>query len=164
MAIRSIRKIGDSILEKKCKEIKEMTDKTGDLIQDMFETMYDANGVGLAAPQVGILKQLFVVDIGDGVRYVCINPKIEVVGEEEQCGEEGCLSVPGKEGKVTRPMNIYLEALDQNMEPFSLDASGFLARAFCHEYDHLQGVLYTEKVEGDLEDVQYEELEEEEMI
>ena len=164
MAIRSIRTIGDSILEKKCKEIKEMTDKTRDLIQDMFETMYDANGVGLAAPQVGILKQLFVVDIGDGVRYVCINPKFEAVGEEEQCGEEGCLSVPGKEGKVTRPMNIHVEALDQNMKPFSLDASGFLARAFCHEYDHLQGVLYTEKVEGDLEDVQYEELEEEEMI
>ena len=164
MAIRSIRTIGDSILEKKCKEIKEMTDKTRDLIQDMFETMYDANGVGLAAPQVGILKQLFVVDIGDGVRYVCINPKIEVVGEEEQCGEEGCLSVPGKEGKVTRPMNIHVEALDQNMKPFSLDVSGFLARAFCHEYDHLQGVLYTEKVEGELEDVQYEELEEEEMI
>ena len=164
MAIRSIRTIGDSILEKKCKEIKEMTDKTRDLIQDMFETMYDANGVGLAAPQVGILKQLFVVDIGDGVRYVCINPKIEAVGEEEQCGEEGCLSVPGKEGKVTRPMNIHVEALNQNMEPFSLDASGFLARAFCHEYDHLQGVLYTAKVEGELEDVQYEELEEEEMI
>ena len=164
MAIRSIRTIGDAILEKKTKAVKEMTGRLKELISDMFDTMYDANGVGLAAPQVGILKQIFVVDIGDGVRYVCINPKIEAVGEEEQCGEEGCLSVPGKEGKVTRPMNIHVEALNQNMEPFSLDASGFLARAFCHEYDHLQGVLYTEKVEGDLEDVQYEELEEEEMI
>jgi len=164
MAIRTIRTIGDSILEKKTKPVKEMTERLQELISDMFETMYDANGVGLAAPQVGILKQIFVVDIGDGNRYVAINPEIRTRGEEVQTGEEGCLSVPGKEGKVTRPMNIHLEALDQNMEPFSLDASGFLARAFCHEYDHLQGVLYTEKVEGDLEDVQYEELEEEEMI
>ena len=164
MAIRSIRKIGDSILEKQCKEIKEMTDKTKELIQDMFETMYDANGVGLAAPQVGILKQLFVVDIGDGVRYVCINPKIEAVGEEEQCGEEGCLSVPGKEGIVTRPMKIEVKALDQNMQEYTLEASGFLARAFSHENDHLNGILYTEKVEGELEDVVYEELDEEEVI
>jgi len=164
MAIRTIRTIGDSILEKKTKPVKEMTERLQELISDMFETMYDANGVGLAAPQVGILKQIFVVDIGDGNRYVAINPEIRTLGEEVQTGEEGCLSVPGKEGKVTRPMNIHVEALDQNMKPFSLDASGFLARAFCHEYDHLQGVLYTEKVEGELEDVQYEELEEEEMI
>ena len=164
MAIRSIRTIGDAILEKKTKAVKEMTGRLKELISDMFDTMYDANGVGLAAPQVGILKQIFVVDIGDGKQYVAINPEITVVGEEVQTGEEGCLSVPGKEGVVTRPMHIKVKALDQNMKKYTLDASGFLARAFSHENDHLQGILYTEKVEGELEDVVYEELEEEEEI
>ncbi|MBF0982250.1 MAG: peptide deformylase [Lachnospiraceae bacterium] len=164
MAIRSIRTIGDAILEKKTKAVKEMTGRLKELISDMFDTMYDANGVGLAAPQVGILKQIFVVDIGDGKQYVAINPEITVVGEEVQTGEEGCLSVPGKEGVVTRPMHIKVKALDQNMKEYTLDASGFLARAFSHENDHLQGILYTEKVEGELEDVVYEELEEEEEI
>jgi len=164
MAIRSIRTIGDAILEKKTKAVKEMTGRLKELISDMFDTMYNANGVGLAAPQVGILKQIFVVDIGDGKQYVAINPEITVVGEEVQTGEEGCLSVPGKEGVVTRPMHIKVKALDQNMNEYTLDASGFLARAFSHENDHLQGILYTEKVEGELEDVVYEELEEEEEI
>ena len=164
MAIRSIITIVDAILEKKTKAVKEMTDRLKLLISDMFDTMYDANGVGLAAPQVGILKQIFVVDIGDGKQYVAINPEITVVGEEVQTGEEGCLSVPGKEGVVTRPMHIKVKALDQNMKEYTLDASGFLARAFSHENDHLQGILYTEKVEGELEDVVYEELEEEEEI
>lgn len=164
MAIRSIRTIGDAILEKKTKAVKEMTGRLKELISDMFDTMYDANGVGLAAPQVGVLKQIFVVDIGDGKQYVAINPEITVVGEEVQTGEEGCLSVPGKEGVVTRPMHIKVKALDQNMKEYTLDASGFLARAFSHENDHLQGILYTEKVEGELEDVVYEELEEEEEI
>ena len=164
MAIRSIRTIGDAILEKKTKAVKEMTGRLKELINDMFDTMYDANGVGLAAPQVGILKQIFVVDIGDGKQYVAINPEITVVGEEVQTGEEGCLSVPGKEGVVTRPMHIKVKALYQNMNEYTLDASGFLARAFSHENDHLQGILYTEKVEGELEDVVYEELEEEEEI
>ena len=164
MAIRSIRTIGDAILEKKTKAVKEMTGRLKELISDMFDTMYDANGVGLAAPQVGILKQIFVVDIGDGKQYVAINPEITVVGEEVQTGEEGCLSVPGKEGVVTRPMHIKVKALDQNMNEYTLDDSGFLARAFSHENDHLQGILYTEKVEGELEDVVYEELEEEEEI
>lgn len=164
MAIRSIRTIGDAILEKKTKAVKEMTGRLKELISDMFDTMYDANGVGLAAPQVGVLKQIFVVDIGDGKQYVAINPEITVVGEEVQTGEEGCLSVPGKEGVVTRPMHIKVKALDQNMKEYTLDASGFLARAFSHENDHLQGILYTEKVEGELEDVVYEELEEEDEI
>ena len=164
MAIRSIRTIGDAILEKKTKAVKEMTGRLKELISDMFDTMYDANGVGLAAPQVGVLKQIFVVDIGDGKQYVAINPEITVVGEEVQTGEEGCLSVPGKEGVVTRPIHIKVKALDQNMKEYTLDASGFLARAFSHENDHLQGILYTEKVEGELEDVVYEELEEEEEI
>lgn len=164
MAIRTIRTIGDSILEKKTKPVKEMTEHLQELISDMFETMYDANGVGLAAPQVGILKQIFVVDIGDGNRYVAINPEIRTLGEEVQTGEEGCLSVPGKEGIVTRPMKIEVKALDQNMQEYTLEASGFLARAFSHENDHLNGILYTEKVEGELEDVVYEELDEEEVI
>ena len=116
MAIRSIRTIGDAILEKKTKAVKEMTGRLKELISDMFDTMYDANGVGLAAPQVGVLKQIFVVDIGDGKQYVAINPEITVVGEEVQTGEEGCLSVPGKEGVVTRPMHIKVKALDQNMK------------------------------------------------
>ena len=164
MAIRTIRTIGDSILEKKTKPVKEMTERLQELISDMFETMYDANGVGLAAPQVGILKQIFVVDIGDGNRYVAINPEIRTLGEEVQTGEEGCLSVPGKEGIVTRPMTIEVKALDQNMQEYTVEVSGFLARAFSHENDHLNGVLYTEKVEGELEDVVYEELDEEDMI
>jgi peptide deformylase len=151
-------------LEKKTKPVKEMTERLQELISDMFETMYDANGVGLAAPQVGILKQIFVVDIGDGNRYVAINPEIRTLGEEVQTGEEGCLSVPGKEGIVTRPMKIEVKALDQNMQEYTLEVSGFLARAFSHENDHLNGILYTEKVEGELEDVVYEELDEEEVI
>jgi len=155
---------GQPVLRKVAQDIP--TDYPGltELISDMFETMYEANGVGLAAPQVGILKQLFVVDIGDGKQYVAINPEITTLGEEMQTGEEGCLSVPGKEGLVTRPMRILMKALNQNMEEYELEASGFLARAFMHENDHLQGILYTEKVEGELEDVVYEELDEEEQI
>ena len=163
MAIRTIRTIGDPILEKKSKPVKEMNERLLELINDMFDTMYEANGVGLAAPQVGILKQIFVVDIGDGKCYVAINPEITPLGEEVQTGEEGCLSVPGKEGVVTRPMKLSVKALDQNMQEYTLEASGFLARAFSHENDHLRGVLYTEKVEGELEDIVYEELEEEEL-
>ena len=159
MALRTIRVIGDPILEKECKPIKAVSDRTKELIMDMFETMYDANGVGLAAPQVGILRQLFVVDIGDGKRYVCINPTVTAIGEEEQTGEEGCLSVPGKEGVVTRPMKVHVKACDINMEPYEFDAEGLLARAMAHENDHLHGVLYTTKVEGELEDVTYENLE-----
>ena len=140
-----------------------MNERLQELINDMFDTMYEANGVGLAAPQVGILKQIFVVDIGDGKCYVAINPEITPLGEEVQTGEEGCLSVPGKEGVVTRPMKLSVKALDQNMQEYTLEASGFLARAFSHENDHLRGVLYTEKVEGELEDIVYEELEEEEL-
>ena len=162
MALRTIRVMGDTILAKECRPIREMTDRIRELAQDMFETMYDANGVGLAAPQVGILKQLFVVDIGDGKRYVCINPVITPVGTETQTGEEGCLSVPGKEGVVTRPLKISVSALDINMEPFTLEAEGFLARAMAHENDHLHGHLYVEKVEGELQDVNYEALDEDE--
>lgn len=161
MALRTIRIVGDPILEKDCKPLKAVSDRTRDLIMDMFETMYDANGVGLAAPQVGILRKLFVVDIGDGKRYVCINPTVTPVGDETQTGEEGCLSVPGKQGVVTRAMKVHVEAYDINMKPYSFDAEGLLARAMAHENDHLSGILYTSKVEGELEDVNYESLDEE---
>ncbi len=159
MALRTIRVDGDPILLKECKPVKEMNDKIRELIHDMFETMYAESGVGLAGPQVGVLRQIFVVDIGDGKRFVCINPEVTPVGEEVQCGDEGCLSVPGKQGQVTRAMKVHVKALNENFEEVEFDAEGFLARAMQHENDHLHGVLYTTKVEGELEDVEYEELE-----
>lgn len=156
MAIRQIRTIGDDILTKKCKPVKEMTQRITDLIEDMFETMYQANGVGLAAPQVGILKQIVVIDIEDGNQYVLINPEIiEIKGS--QTGPEGCLSVPGKSGTVTRPSYVKVRAYDTQMQLFELEGEDFLARAICHECDHLNGELYINKVEGELEDVTMEE-------
>ncbi|MBQ8802128.1 MAG: peptide deformylase [Tyzzerella sp.] len=160
MAVREIRVQGDEVLAKKCKEVKAMTPRTAILIEDMIETMYEANGVGLAAPQVGILKRLVVIDIGEGP-IVLINPVIlETSGE--QVGDEGCLSVPGKAGQVTRPNYVKVKALDENMEEVIYEGEGLLARAFCHEIDHLDGHLYVEKVEGELHDVAYEEEEFEE--
>lgn len=153
MAVRAIRVIGDEILAKECKPVKEMTERTLELIEDMFETMYATNGVGLAAPQVGILKKIFVVDVEDGNQYVFINPEILSYSEETQTGPEGCLSVPGKQGTVTRPNQVRIRALNEEMEPFELEAEGFLARAIFHENDHLHGHLYTEIVEGELLDV-----------
>ena len=155
MALRTIRKQGDPILTKKCRPIKEMTPKIRELIFDMMETMYDAYGVGLAAPQVGILKRLVVIDVGDGP-IVLINPEI-IETDGEQTGDEGCLSVPGMAGQVTRPNYVKVRALDQNMEEVELEGTELLARAFCHELDHLYGKMYTELVEGDLHKVEYEE-------
>jgi peptide deformylase len=160
MALRTIRIEGDPILGKVCKEVKCMTPRTATLIDDMFDTMYEANGVGLAAPQVGILKRLVVIDCGEEP-YVLINPKI-TLKEGEQTGEEGCLSLPGKAGIVTRPMHVICEALDENMKPYTIDAEGLLARAICHETDHLDGHLYTEFVEGEIHDVNYDNVEEDE--
>lgn len=155
MAIREIRVQGDEVLGKVCKEVKAMTPRTLVLIEDMIDTMYEAMGVGLAAPQVGILKRLVVIDVGEGP-IVLINPKIlETSGE--QTGDEGCLSVPGKAGTVTRPNYVKVKALDENMEEVIYEGEGLLARAFCHEIDHLDGHLYVEKVEGELHDVTYEE-------
>ena len=150
MAIRTIRQIGDPVLNKVAKEVTEITPRIQDLIDDMFETMYDACGVGLAAPQVGILKQIVVIDIGEGP-IVLINPEI-IETSGEQTGEEGCLSVPGKWGIVTRPNHVKVRALDENMEEFEIEGEELLARAFCHEIDHLGGHLYVEKVEGELHD------------
>lgn len=163
MALRKIREIGDPILNKTCKEVKEVTDRTKDLIDDMFETMYEAQGVGLAAPQVGILKRIVVIDCGDDP-LLLINPEVlETSGE--QTGQEGCLSVPGKAGIVTRPNYAKVKAYNEDMEEFIVEGEELLARALLHEIDHLDGHLYVEKVEGDLLDVvpdDEDEMEEEE--
>lgn len=161
MAIRNIRKFGDSVLNKVCKEVTEINGRTIDLINDMAETMYEANGVGLAAPQVGILKRIVVIDVtgGDDL-HILINPRI-VETSGEQTGPEGCLSLPGKSGVVTRPNYVKLVALDEKMQPIELEGTELMARAMCHELEHLDGHLYTEKVEGDLFENHYEEDEEE---
>lgn len=159
MALRNIREIGDGVLNKKCKEVKEMTPRTKELIEDMLETMYEANGVGLAAPQVGVLKRIVVVDVTGEDPYVMVNPRIlETSGE--QTGNEGCLSVPGKTGTVTRPNYVKAVAYDENMELYEVEGTELLARAICHELDHLEGKLYVDMVEGPLMDV--EDLEDEE--
>lgn len=148
---------GDPILEKVCKEVKEVTPRIKELIEDMLETMYDANGVGLAAPQVGVLKRIVVIDVTGEDPIVLINPRIlETSGE--QTGGEGCLSLPGKSGTVTRPNYVKVKAYDREMKPFEIEGTELLARAFCHEIDHLDGHMYVEKVEGELTDV--EEVEE----
>ncbi len=162
MALRKIREIGDPVLTKVCKEVKEVTPRTRELIDDMYETLYDANGVGLAAPQVGILKRIVVIDTTGEDPVLLINPVImETSGEQE--GYEGCLSVPGKTGHVTRPNYVRVKAYDENMQPFELEGTELMARAICHELDHLDGHLYVEKVEGDLlntEDLRDEDEEE----
>lgn len=155
MAVRNIRQLGDGILTKKCREIKEMTPRIRELIEDMKETMYEANGVGLAAPQVGVLKRVVVVDIGDGP-IVLVNPRL-MESSGVQTGEEGCLSVPGKYGIVTRPMHVKIEAWNENMQRMILEGEELLARAFCHEIDHLEGHMYVEKAEDGLHDVEDEE-------
>lgn len=154
MALRNIREIGEEVLNKTCKEVTAMTDRTRDLIEDMLDTMYEANGVGLAAPQVGILKRIVVIDVTGEDPIVMINPKI-IEKSGEQTGQEGCLSVPGKAGIVTRPNYVKAVALDVDMKPFEIEGTELLARAICHELDHLDGHLYTELVEGDLMDVNY---------
>ena len=154
MAIRKIRTMGDRILNKVCRPVEEMTPKLRELVEDMLETMYDAYGVGLAAPQVGMLKRIVVIDVGDeNGPYVLINPVIKETSGE-QTGEEGCLSVPGKWGIVTRPNYVKVRALNEEMEEFEIEGEGLLARAFCHEIDHLSGHLYVDKVEDGLHDVE----------
>lgn len=160
MAIRKIRIMGDRILTKKCRPVEEMTPKLKVLIKDMLDTMYDAYGVGLAAPQVGILKRIVVIDVDDHP-WVMINPEI-IETSGEQTGDEGCLSLPGKSGTVTRPNVVTVKAYNENMEPFTLTGEGLLARAICHECEHLDGIMYVEHVEGELRDTQYDEEEVEE--
>lgn len=159
MALRQIRIMGDEKLEKVCRPVKEMTPRTRELIDDMLETMYDANGVGLAAPQVGVLKRIVVIDIGEGP-VVLVNPEIlETSGE--QTGQEGCLSLPGQAGIVTRPNYVKVRALNADMEEFELEGEELMARAVCHECDHLDGIMYVRHVEGNLFDVTDEAEEEE---
>ena len=158
MALRNIRVLGqdgDEILRKTAKEVTEMTPKIEELIDDMFETMYDANGCGLAAPQVGIRKRIVVIDCGDQP-LVLINPEIlETSGE--QTGSEGCLSVPGKCGTVTRPNYAKVKAFDEDMNEYIVEGEELLARCLCHEIDHLDGIMYVDKVEGDLSEVSDED-------
>lgn len=158
MALRTIRIQGDPVLTKKCREINEMTPKIKELIDDMLDTMYEANGVGLAGPQVGVLKRIVVIDIGEGP-VVMINPVI-LEKSGEQTGDEGCLSLPGKAGTVTRPNYVKARAFDENMEEYEIEGIELMARAICHELDHLDGHMYTEIVEGPLHDVTYDDPEE----
>ena len=156
MAIRNIRELGDEVLTKKCKMVTEMTPRNKELIEDMLETMYEAGGVGLAAPQVGVLKRIVVIDVTGEDPHILINPRI-VESSGEQTGQEGCLSLPGKSGQVTRPNYVKAVALDVNMREFELEGTELLARAICHELDHLEGHMYVEKAVGPLHDVEFEE-------
>lgn len=151
MAIRNIRVMGDDVLEKVCREVKEVNEHTKELIMDMLETMYDANGVGLAAPQVGVLKRIAVIDVTGEDPIVLVNPRI-VESSGEQRDYEGCLSVPGKRGIVTRPDYVKVVAMNEDMQEIEIEGRELLARAICHELEHLDGHLYVEKVEDGLED------------
>ena len=160
MALRQIRTLGDPVLEKPCREVKEMTPRLKELVQDMLDTMHDADGVGLAAPQVGVLRRIVVIDVGEGP-IILVNPRL-VEADGEQTGQEGCLSVPGKAGDVTRPNHVKVAACNENMEPVEVEGTELLARALCHELDHLEGIVYVTKVEGQLYDVKEEDEEESE--
>lgn len=156
MALRVIRTEGDEILTKVSREVQEITPKIEHLIDDMFDTMYESNGCGLAAVQIGVLKRIFVVDVTGEDPMVFINPMI-VKKSGSQTGDEGCLSVPMKVGVVTRPNYVKVRAFDRNMKEFEVEGTELLARAICHEYDHLNGELYVDKVQGELREVSYEE-------
>ena len=153
MALRNIREYGDEVLARPCKEVKEITPRVKELVEDMLETMYDANGVGLAAPQVGVLKRIVVIDVSPEADQplVLINPVI-LEKDGEQTGYEGCLSLPGKSGIVTRPNHVKAKAMDLEGNEFEIEGEELLARAICHELDHLDGHMYVEKVQGDLVD------------
>ena len=155
MAIRTIREIGEEILTKTSKPVSKLTLRTKMLIDDMFDTMYESGGVGLAAPQVGILKRIVVIDVGDGP-FVLINPQITKT-EGSQTGDEGCLSVPGKAGIVTRPNEVTVRFTGEDGNTYDLEGTELLARAICHECDHLDGKLYVDLVEGELHDTVMDE-------
>jgi len=163
MAIRNIREDGDEVLRKVCKPVEVMTERLSTLIDDMFETMYEANGVGLAAPQVGVLRRIVVIDVMDDNPLVLVNPEI-IESDGEQIGPEGCLSLPGLQGDVARPEHVVCKALDRDMKEITVEGEGLLARAICHELDHLDGILYKDlaidglyKVEPIDPDEEYEE-------
>ena len=144
MALRKIVKIGDNKLRKICKPVEKFDRRLKILLEDMADTMYDANGVGLAAPQVGILRRAVIIDVGEGLIEL-INPQIVEVSDETQTDAEGCLSNPGKYGLVERPMRVKVRAQDRNGNWYEKEGEGLLARAFCHELDHLEGVLFTSR-------------------
>ena len=156
MATRKVRYIGDPILKKVCKPVTRMTPNLLTLIDDLFDTMYEARGVGLAAPQVGILRRICVVDVMDEDPVVLINPEL-VESSGEQTDEEGCLSVPGKCATVTRPDHILVRALDREMNEVTYQVEGLKARAFLHEMDHLDGILYGERASEPYRDIEEEE-------
>lgn len=159
MALRQIRIQGDDVLEKVCRPVEKISPRIATLIEDMIETMYENDGVGLAAPQVGVLRRIAVIDVGEGP-IVLINPVVlETSGS--QTGEEGCLSLPGKAGQVTRPNYAKVRAFDEHMQEYEIEGQELLARALLHEIDHLDGHMYTELVEGPIHDVTYEMEEEE---
>ncbi len=145
MALRKIRTEGDDVLRMQCKPVKEINRNTQMLINDMFDTMYDANGVGLAAPQIGIVKQIVVIDDYEGNVLALINPKLEQIGTEMQTSTEGCLSLPGYSGQVQRPKKVKVTALDENGDEVEIIAEDMLAVILCHEIDHLSGTLYKDK-------------------
>ena len=149
MAIRQIREMGDEVLTKKCKEVKTVTPRTLMLIEDMLDTMYEACGVGLAAPQVGILKRIVVIDVGEGLIEL-INPVI-IYKKGEQIDAEGCLSVPGRSATVSRPEKVIVRAKNRKGEEIEITGTGLLARALCHEIDHLSGTLYIDNAIAFLE-------------
>ena len=164
MALRIIREIGDPVLGKKAKIVKEMNPKMKQLAADMLETMYEAGGVGLAAPQIGVLRRMVVIDVTEEQNdaIILVNPEI-ISQEGEQTGNEGCLSVPGKCGQVTRPQHVVVRAFDGDMNEIEVEGEDLLARAICHELDHLEGKLYVDLVEGELQDTEApEELPDEE--
>lgn len=151
MGIRSIVKLGDEALRKICKEQTTFGPRLWMLLGDMADTMYKADGVGLAAPQVGILRRVVVIDVDDDNGLIeLINPVITEVSEEIQCGREGCLSLPGRQGVVTRPKHVKVEALDRHGKPFTIEGEGLLARALCHEIDHLDGRLWIDVMDREL--------------
>lgn len=143
MAIRNIVKLGDDVLRKVCRTQMTFDERLATTLDDMAETMYKAEGVGLAAPQIGILRRYCVVDVGDGIIEL-VNPVIESMSGE-QTGEEGCLSIPNRYESVTRPMTVTVRAQDRKGNSFTITAEGFKARALCHEIDHLDGILYIDK-------------------
>jgi peptide deformylase len=144
MALRQIRTLGDDLLRKKSRKVDVINKRILTLIEDMKETMYKANGVGLAAPQVGVLKRLVVIDVGEGP-IVLINPEI-LESSGSQIGEEGCLSIPGREENVDRPNYVKAKALNEKGEEIIIEGEELLARAICHEIDHLSGILFIDKV------------------
>ncbi len=150
MAIRNIRKLGEDVLRKKCRIVEEIDDRILTLLDDMADTLYKSNGVGLAAPQVGVLKRIALVDVGDGLIEL-INPQI-IEQSGEQDGPEGCLSVPGKFGYVKRPYQVRVRAISRDGNEFEIVGQELLARALCHEIDHLDGVIFVDKVSEYLED------------